>query len=72
MSTKPYLKRGIDLVNIARTLFGFDKKPEPVEEKPKPEPEPKRKPDPRLRRTSKFVRPVKSKPEPEEVEPDAE
>lgn len=57
------------MVNIARTLFGFDKKPEPVEEKPEPVEE---KPDPRLRKTSKFVRPVKSKPEPEEVEPDAE
>ena len=60
------------MVNIARTLFGLDKKPEPVEEKPEPEPEPKRKPDHRLSKTSKFVRPVKSKPEPEEVEPDAE
>ena len=60
------------MVNIARTIFGLDKKPEPVEEKPETEPEPKRKPDRRLRKTSKFVRPVKRKPEPEEVEPDAE
>ena len=37
------------MVNIARTLFGLDKKPEPVEEKP----------DSRLERTSKFVRPVR-------------
>ena len=37
------------MVNIARTLIGLDKKPEPVEEKP----------DPRLERTSKFVRPVR-------------
>lgn len=54
MSPKPYLKRGIDLVNIARTLFGFDKKPEPVEE-----PEEKPKSDPRLEKKSKFVRPKK-------------
>ena len=37
------------MVNIARALFGLDKKPEPV----------KRKHDPRLERTSKFVRPVR-------------
>jgi len=40
---------GDSMVNIARTIFGLDKKPEVVEEKP----------DPRLERTSKFVRPVK-------------
>ena len=32
----------------------------------------KTKPDTRLERTSKFTRPVKAKPEPQEVEPDAE
>ena len=42
-------KWGKEMVNIARTLFGLEKKPEPVEEKP----------DPRLERTSKFVRPVR-------------
>tara|TARA_R110002020_G_scaffold473063_1_gene701818 strand:+ start:5238 stop:5408 length:171 start_codon:yes stop_codon:yes gene_type:complete len=54
------------MVNIARTLFGFDKKPEPVEEKS----------DPRLEKKSKFVRPKKKEKkvseryEPKEVEGD--
>tara|TARA_R100001230_G_C5659405_1_gene164143 strand:+ start:944 stop:1135 length:192 start_codon:yes stop_codon:yes gene_type:complete len=55
----------IDMVNIARTLFGLDKKPEPIEEKPEPIEE---KPDPRLERTSKFVRPVKLSEKSEEEE----
>jgi len=57
------------VVNIARVLFGIDKTPEKTEEKSQPVEE---KTDPRLLRTSKFVRPVKKKLKPEEVEPDAE
>ena len=49
-------KWGKEMVNIARTLFGLDKKPEPVEQKPEPV---EQKPDPRLQKTSKFVRPVR-------------
>ena len=55
------------MVNIARVLFGIDKTPEKTEEKSQPVEE---KTDPRLLRTSKFVRPVKKKLEPKEVEPE--
>jgi len=68
------------MVNIVRSLLGLDesdgkeiakatKKVKKAEKKVKKE---KPKPDPRLERTSKFTRPVRAKPEPEEVEPDAE
>jgi hypothetical protein len=66
------------MVNIVRSLLGLDeedgktvvkaarkiKKAEKKAKKPKP--------DPRLEKTSKFTRPVRAKPEPKEVEPDAE
>jgi len=68
------------MVNIVRSLLGLDesdgkeivkaaKKVKKAEKKVKKE---KPKPDPRLDKTSKFTRPVRAKPEPEEVEPDAE
>jgi len=46
------------MVNIARALFGLDKKPEPVEE-PEEKTQEKFKSDPRLEKKSKFVRPKK-------------
>ena len=66
------------MVNIVRSLLGLDeddgakivkaaKKVKKAEKKVK-----KSKPDPRLEKTSKFTRPVRAKPEPKEVEPDAE
>ena len=66
------------MVNIVRSLLGLDesdgkeiakatKKVKKAEKKIK-----KAKPDPRLERTSKFTRPVRAKPEPKEVKPDAE
>ena len=66
------------MVNIVRSFLGFDegdgkeivkaaKKVKKAEKKVK-----KSKPDPRLEKTSKFTRPVRAKPEPKEVEPDAE
>ena len=68
------------MVNIVRSLLGLDesdgkeiakatKKVKKAEKKVKKE---KPKPDPRLDKTSKFTRPVRAKPEPEEVEPDVE
>ena len=68
-------------MNIIRSLLGLDesdgkeivkaaKKVKKAEKKVKKAK--KEKPDPRLERTSKFTRPVRAKPEPEEVEPDAE
>ena len=68
------------MVNIVRSLLGLDeddgakivkaaKKVKKAEKKVKKE---KPKPDPRLEKTSKFTRPVRAKPEPKEVEPDAE
>ena len=68
------------MVNIVRSLLGLDesdgkeiakatKKVKKEEKKVKKE---KPKPDPRLERTSTFTRPVRAKPEPKEVEPDAE
>jgi hypothetical protein len=71
------------VVNIVRSLLGLDesdgkeiakavKKVKKAEKKVKKAKKEKSKPDPRLERTSKFTRPVRAKPKPEEVEPDAE
>ena len=57
------------MTNLLRSYLGLDKEPE---EEPEEKTQEKPKPDHRLLKTSKFVRPKKAEPEPEEVEPDAE